>query len=73
MPKQLDASFVTEVVILLTWALTTWYVYFTFIESGHAKRKTYHASRIKLYTLCLLLEQITKIRRKKCLNTLLLI
>jgi len=40
MPKQLDASFVTEVVILLTWALTTWYVYFTFRESGHAKRKT---------------------------------
>ncbi len=40
MPRQLDASFVTEVVILLTWALTTWYVYFTFRESGHAKRKT---------------------------------
>jgi len=40
MPKQLDASFVTEVVMLLTWALTTWYVYFTFRESGHAKRKT---------------------------------
>ncbi len=40
MPRQLDASFVTEVVILLGWALTTWYVYFTFRESGHAKRKT---------------------------------
>ncbi len=37
MPSQLDASFVTEVVILLAWALTTWYVYFTFKESGHAK------------------------------------
>ncbi len=36
MPRQLDASFVTEVVILLAWALTTWYVYFTFKESGHA-------------------------------------
>ncbi len=40
MPRQLDASFVTEVVILLTWGLTTWYVYFTFKESGHAKAKT---------------------------------
>ncbi len=40
MPKQLDASFVTEVVLLLTWALTTWYVYLTFRESGHAKAKT---------------------------------
>ncbi len=40
MPMQLDASFVTEVVILLAWALTTWYVYFTFKESGHAKAKT---------------------------------
>ncbi len=40
MPSQLDASFVTEVVILLTWALATWYVYFTFRESGHAKAKT---------------------------------
>ncbi len=40
MPRQLDASFVTEVVILLAWALTTWYVYFTFKESGHAKAKT---------------------------------
>ena len=38
--SQLDASFVTEVVILLSWALTTWYVYFTFKESGHAKGKT---------------------------------
>ena len=38
--RHLDASFVTEVVILLGWALTTWYVYFTFRESGHAKRKT---------------------------------
>ncbi len=36
----MNASFVTEVVILLSWALTTWYVYFTFRESGHAKRKT---------------------------------
>ena len=36
----MNASFVTEVVILLSWALTTWYVYFTFKESGHAKRKT---------------------------------
>jgi len=36
----LDASFVTEVVILLAWALMTWYVYFTFRESGHAKAKT---------------------------------
>jgi len=40
MVRHLDASFVTEVVILLGWALTTWYVYFTFKESGHAKRKT---------------------------------
>ena len=40
MPSQLDASFVTEVVILLAWGLTTWYVYFTFRESGHAKAKT---------------------------------
>ena len=40
MPRQLDASFVTEVVILLTWALPTWYVYFTFRESGHTKAKT---------------------------------
>ncbi len=40
MPRQLDASFVTEVVLLLTWALTTWYVYLTFKESGHAKAKT---------------------------------
>ena len=40
MVKQLDASFVTEVVILLGWAFTTWYVYFTFSESDHAKRKT---------------------------------
>ena len=40
MPSQLNASFVTEVVILLAWALTTWYVYFTFKESGHAKAKT---------------------------------
>ena len=34
MPRQLDASFVTEVVILLTWGLTTWYVYFTFREGA---------------------------------------
>ncbi len=40
MPRQLDASFVTEVVILLTWAMTTWYVYFTFRVSGHTKAKT---------------------------------
>ncbi len=40
MPRQLDSSFVTEVVILLAWALTAWYVYFTFKESGHAKAKT---------------------------------
>ena len=40
MVKQLDASFVTEVVILLGWAFTTWYVYFTFRESDHANRKT---------------------------------
>ncbi len=40
MPRHLDASFVTEVVILLAWALTTSYVYFTFKESGHAKAKT---------------------------------
>ncbi len=40
MPRQLDASFVTEVVILLVWAVTTWWVYFTFKESGHAKGKT---------------------------------
>ena len=40
MPSQLDASFVTEVVILLVWGLTTWYVYFTFRESGHTKAKT---------------------------------
>ena len=40
MARHLDASFVTEVVILLGWALTTWYVYFTFRESGHAKKKT---------------------------------
>ena len=40
MVKHLDASFVTEVVILLGWAFTTWYVYFTFRESGHANRKT---------------------------------
>ncbi len=40
MPEQLDSSFVTEVGILLVWALTTWYVYFTFKESGHAKAKT---------------------------------
>ncbi|MCZ6804841.1 MAG: hypothetical protein O7D86_13165, partial [Proteobacteria bacterium] len=40
MVKHLDASFTTEVVILLGWALTTWNVYFTFRESGHAKRKT---------------------------------
>ena len=40
MPRQLDASFVTEVVILLVWALPTWYVYFTFRESGHTKAKT---------------------------------
>ncbi len=39
MPSQMDAGFVTEVVILLTWALTTWYVYLTFKESGHAKSK----------------------------------
>ncbi len=37
---QSDASCVTEVVILLSWALATWYVYFTFKESGHAKAKT---------------------------------
>ncbi len=40
MSSQLDASFVTEVVILLTWGLVTWYVYFTFRESGHTKAKT---------------------------------
>ncbi len=40
MPSQMDASFVTEVVILLVWGLTTWYVYFTFRESGHTKAKT---------------------------------
>jgi len=40
MYRQLDASFVTEVVILLTWAMTTWYVYFTFRVSGHTKAKT---------------------------------
>ncbi len=40
MPEQLDASFVTEVALLLVWGLTTWYVYFTFKESGHAKGKT---------------------------------
>ncbi len=40
MPRQLDASFVTEVVILLTWALTTWYVYFTFRDAGQPRKKT---------------------------------
>ncbi len=40
MPRHLDASFVTEVVILFTWALTTWYVYFTFKESGQPRQKT---------------------------------
>ena len=40
MPSQMDASFVTEVVILLAWGLATWYVYFTFRESGHTKAKT---------------------------------
>jgi len=39
-PRQLDASFVTEVVILLTWALTTWYVYFTFRDAGQPRQKT---------------------------------
>ncbi len=40
MLEQLQANFVTEVGILLAWALTTWYVYFTLKESGHAKAKT---------------------------------
>ena len=40
MPQHLHASFVTEVVILLSWALATWYVFFTLKESGHAMAKT---------------------------------
>jgi hypothetical protein len=40
MPEQLDASFVTEVGILLAWGLTTWYVFFTFKESGQGRAKT---------------------------------
>ena len=40
MPEQLDASFVTEVVLLLAWGLAPWYGYYTFKESGHAKGKT---------------------------------
>lgn len=40
MPEQLHASFVTEVIILLVWAMTTSYVYFTLRESGHTKAKT---------------------------------
>ena len=40
MPEQLGASFVTEVVILLAWMLTAWYVYFTFKESSHAQGET---------------------------------
>ena len=40
MHSQMDASFITEVLILLVWAATTWYVYITFKESGHTQRKT---------------------------------